>query len=45
MKDRRTGKRGFGIWCPCSRCQRMIKELNDTGFSERTLKVRLTKEK
>lgn len=47
MKDRRTGKRkGFGfVEVNAQDAQRMIKKLNDTEFSERTLKVRLAKEK
>ena len=47
MKDRRSGKRkGFGfVEVGAQDAQRMINNLNDTEFSERTLKVRLAKEK
>lgn len=47
MKDRRSGKRkGFGfVEVGVNDAQRMIDNLNDTEFSERTLKVRLAKEK
>lgn len=47
MKDRRSGKRkGFGfVEVGANDAQRMIDNLNDTEFSERTLKVRLAKEK
>ena len=47
MKDRKTGKRkGFGfVEVSSDDAQAMIDNLNDTQFSERTLKVRLAKEK
>lgn len=47
MKDRKTGRRkGFGfVEVANDDAQRMIDKLNDTEFSERTLKVRLAKEK
>jgi RNA recognition motif-containing protein len=47
MKDRKTGRRkGFGfVEVASADAQRMIDALNDTEFSERTLKVRLAKEK
>jgi RNA recognition motif-containing protein len=47
MKDRRTGKRkGYGfVEVDTKSANKMIKQLNDTEFQERTLKVRLAKEK
>ncbi|GAA0859829.1 RNA-binding protein [Aliiglaciecola litoralis] len=47
MKDRRTGKRkGYGfVEVDSKGADKMIKKLNDTDFQERTLKVRLAKEK
>lgn len=47
MKDRRTGKRkGYGFVEMSDRdAKRAIKTLNDTDFQERTLKVRMAKEK
>lgn len=47
MKDRRTGKRkGYGfVEVDGNSADKMIKALNDTEFQERTLKVRLAKEK
>ncbi len=47
MKDRRTGKRkGYGFVEVVSKhANDMIKQLNDSEFQERTLKVRLAKEK
>ncbi|GAC16188.1 RNA recognition motif domain-containing protein [Aliiglaciecola lipolytica] len=47
MKDRRTGKRkGYGFVEVASKsADKMISKLNDTDFQERTLKVRLAKEK
>ncbi|GAA6186767.1 MULTISPECIES: RNA recognition motif domain-containing protein [Alteromonadaceae] len=47
MKDRRTGKRkGYGfVEVASSSADKMIKKLNDTDFQERTLKVRLAKDK
>ncbi|TRY29101.1 RNA-binding protein [Aliiglaciecola sp. M165] len=47
MKDRRTGKRkGYGfVEVDGKSADKMIKKLNDTEFQERTLKVRLAKEK
>ncbi|MFA3791746.1 RNA recognition motif domain-containing protein [Aliiglaciecola sp. SL4] len=47
MKDRRTGKRkGYGFVEVASKsADKMIKKLNDTDFQERTLKVRLAKDK
>lgn len=47
MKDRRTGKRkGYGFVEVASKdANNMITSLNDTEFQERTLKVRLAKEK
>jgi len=47
LKDRRTGKpKGFGfVEVASDTANKMIKKLNDTTFEERTLKVRLAKEK
>lgn len=47
LKDRRTGKpKGFGfVEVASDAANKMIKKLNDTTFEERTLKVRLAKEK
>lgn len=47
MKDRRTGKRkGYGfVEVDSKSAEKVIKKLNDTDFQERTLKVRLAKEK
>lgn len=47
MKDRRTGKRkGYGfVEVDSQAAHDMIDNLNDTEFQERTLKVRLAKEK
>lgn len=47
MRDRKTGKRkGFGfVEVASNDAQGMIKNLNDTEFEERTLKVRLAKDK
>lgn len=47
MKDRRTGKRkGYGfVEMAAHDAQNAIKSLNDTEFQERTLKVRLAKDK
>lgn len=47
MKDRRTGKRkGYGfVEIESKRANSAIKNLNDSEFQERTLKVRLAKEK
>lgn len=47
MKDRRTGKRkGYGFVEVDSRdADRVISNLNDSEFQDRTLKVRLAKEK
>ncbi|WJG08930.1 RNA-binding protein [Aliiglaciecola sp. LCG003] len=47
MKDRRTGKRkGYGfVEVDSKNADKMIHKLNDTEFQERTLKVRLAKEK
>lgn len=47
MKDRRTGKRkGYGfVEMESKRAEQAIKSLNDSEFQERTLKVRLAKEK
>lgn len=47
MKDRRTGKRkGYGFVEVGSRdADRVISNLNDSEFQDRTLKVRLAKEK
>lgn len=47
MKDRRTGKRkGYGFVEMSSKdADKAIKNLNDSDFQERTLKVRLAKEK
>ena len=47
MKDRRTGKRkGYGFVEMDSRdADKVIRNLNDSEFQERTLKVRLAKEK
>lgn len=47
MKDRRTGKRkgyGFVEMDSCD-ADKVIRNLNDSEFQERTLKVRLAKEK
>jgi hypothetical protein len=47
MKDRRTGKRkGYGfVEMDAKGATKAIKNLNDSTFQERTLKVRLAKEK
>lgn len=47
LKDRRTGKpKGFGfVEVASDKADIMIKKLNDTIFEERTLKVRLAKDK
>lgn len=47
MKDRRTGKRkGYGfVEMSAKGAAKAIKHLNDSTFQERTLKVRLAKEK
>jgi RNA recognition motif-containing protein len=47
MKDRRTGKRkGYGfVEMDAKGAQKAIKNLNDSVFMERTLKVRLAKDK
>ena len=47
MKDRRTGKRkGYGFVEMDSRdAEKVIQAMNDSDFQERTLKVRLAKEK
>lgn len=47
MRDRKTGKRkGFGfVEVAASDADSIISELNDTEFQERTLKVRLAKER
>ncbi len=47
MKDRRTGKRkGYGfVEMNAKGANKAIKNLNDSTFQERTLKVRLAKEK
>lgn len=47
MKDRRTGKRkGYGfVEMSSGDAEKAIKQLNDSEFHERTLKVRLAKEK
>ena len=47
MKDRRTGKRkGYGfVEIDSNIAEKVIKTLNDSEFQERTLKVRLAKEK
>lgn len=47
MRDKKTGKRkGFGfVEVNSAAAQKMIKKLNDTEFFERTLKVRLAKER
>ncbi|WP_339720900.1 RNA-binding protein [uncultured Paraglaciecola sp.] len=47
MKDRRTGKRkGYGfVEMNAKGADKAIKNLNDSTFQERTLKVRLAKEK
>ena len=47
MKDRRTGKRkGYGfVEMNAKGAVKAIKNLNDSTFQERTLKVRLAKEK
>lgn len=47
MKDKRTGKRkGFGfVEMSASAAKQAIKQLNDSEFHERTLKVRLAKDK
>ncbi|MCF2950325.1 RNA-binding protein [Paraglaciecola aquimarina] len=47
MKDRRTGKRkGYGfVEMDTKGANKAIKNLNDSSFQERTLKVRLAKEK
>jgi RNA recognition motif-containing protein len=47
MKDRRTGKRkGYGfVEMDAKGAAKAIKNLNDSEFQERTLKVRLAKDK
>ncbi|GAB3037455.1 hypothetical protein GCM10027098_39620 [Bowmanella dokdonensis] len=47
MKDRRTGKRkGYGfVEMPEGDAEKAIRSLNDTEFQERTLKVRMAKDK
>ena len=47
MKDRRTGKRkGYGfVEVESKNAENIIKNLNDSEFQERTLKVRLAKDK
>lgn len=47
MRDRRTGKRkGYGfVEVANSDAKKAVKQLNDSEFQERTLKVRLAKEK
>ena len=47
MKDRRTGKRkGYGfVEVESKNAESIIKNLNDSEFQERTLKVRLAKDK
>lgn len=47
MKDRRTGKRkGYGfVEMDAKGAKKAIKHLNDSSFQERTLKVRLAKDK
>lgn len=47
MKDRRTGKRkGYGfVEMDSKDANKVIRNLNDSEFQERTLKVRLAKEK
>jgi hypothetical protein len=47
MKDRRTGKRkGYGfVEMHAKSANKAIKNLNDSDFQERTLKVRLAKDK
>lgn len=47
MKDRRTGKRkGYGfVEMDAKGANKAIKNLNDSSFQERTLKVRLAKDK
>lgn len=47
MKDRRTGKRkGYGfVEMDAKGADKAIKHLNDSSFQERTLKVRLAKDK
>ena len=47
MKDKRTGKRkGFGfVEVAAHEADSMIKELNDSEFEERTIKVRPAKDK
>ncbi len=47
MKDRRTGKRkGYGfVEVSSKNADSIIKNLNDSEFQERTLKVRLAKDK
>ncbi|MGJ8682834.1 RNA recognition motif domain-containing protein [Paraglaciecola sp.] len=47
MKDRRTGKRkGYGfVEMDTKGANKAIKNLNDSSFQERTLKVRLAKDK
>ena len=47
MKDRRTGKRkGYGfVEMDSKDADKVIRNLNDSEFQERTLKVRLAKEK
>jgi RNA recognition motif-containing protein len=47
MKDRKTGRRkGFGfVEVEADAADKMITKLNDSVFEERTLRVRLAKEK
>lgn len=47
MQDKRTGKKkGFGfVEVNSSDAEKMISEYNDTQFNDRTLKVRLAKER
>ncbi|MCH1414300.1 MAG: RNA-binding protein, partial [Glaciecola sp.] len=47
MKDRKTGRRkGFGfVEVDVNSADKMITKLNDSTFEERTLRVRLAKEK
>ena len=47
MKDRKTGRRkGFGfVEVDAASADKMITKLNDSTFEERTLRVRLAKEK
>ena len=47
MKDRRTGKRkGYGfVEMTAAGAEKAIQNLNDSEFQERTLKVRMAKDK